>query len=180
MNFGYEGYDKIDKRVYKLNKPIHFNHFEVIRGICTKTNLIKSLKKYYDSCDGAKQSNYSLFDTTPTTYAIARATDDREIANFMHRFRELVTGGSKHERVPVKHCEENLWIVKPAALNQGRGIEVFRKLRDITEFIFQKNQKESFWVVQKYIEKPFLYKTRKFDIRIWAAVTDDYRIFVHK
>lgn len=65
----------------------------------------------------------------------------------MHRFREIVTGGSKHERVPNKHCVENLWIVKPASLNQGRGIEVFRKLRDITEFIFQRNQKESFWVV---------------------------------
>ena len=65
----------------------------------------------------------------------------------MQRFREIVTGGSKHERVPVKHCAENLWIVKPAALNQGKGIEVFRKLKDITEFIFQKNQKESFWVV---------------------------------
>ena len=54
----------------------------------------------------------------------------------MHRFREIITGGTKHEREPVKHCSENLWIVKPAALNQGRGIEVFRKLRDITEFIF--------------------------------------------
>lgn len=98
----------------------------------------------------------------------------------MHRFRELINGGSKNERVPVKHCQENMWIVKPAALNQGRGIEVFTKLRDITEFIFQKNQQESFWVVQKYIEKPFLYKTRKFDIRIWAAVTDDYKIYIHK
>jgi len=73
-----------------------------------------------------------------------------------------------------------MWVVKPAALNQGRGIEVFRNLRDITEFIYQKNQKESFWVVQKYIEKPFLYKTRKFDIRMWALVTEDFRIFVYR
>lgn len=35
-------------------------------------------------------------------------------------------------------------------------------------------------MVQKYIEKPFLYKTRKFDIRMWAIVTDDFRIYVYK
>lgn len=26
-----------------------FNHFENIRGICTKTGLVRSLKKYYHS-----------------------------------------------------------------------------------------------------------------------------------
>jgi hypothetical protein len=43
----------------------------------------------------------------------------------MQRFREIASGGSKNERVPLKHCVENMWVVKPAALNQGRGIEVF-------------------------------------------------------
>jgi tubulin---tyrosine ligase len=72
-----------------------------------------------------------------------------------------------------------MWVVKPAALNQGKGIEVMKNLRDITEFIFQKNQKDSFWVIQKYIEKPFLYRDRKFDIRIWALVTHDFQIYVY-
>jgi len=72
-----------------------------------------------------------------------------------------------------------MWVVKPAALNQGKGIEVFKNLRDITEFIFQKNQKDSFWVIQKYIEKPFLYRDRKFDIRIWCLVTHDFQIYVY-
>jgi Tubulin-tyrosine ligase family len=133
---GFGGYDKVDKRLTASSKPFIFNHFEVIRGICTKTNLIKSLRSYYEESPLAREAKYSLFDTTPTTFVIARATDDKEIQQFMHRFREIIAGGSKNERVPNKHCTENMWVVKPAALNQGRGIEVFKNLRDITEFIY--------------------------------------------
>lgn len=44
-------------------------------------------------------------------------------------------GFARKERVPAKHCEENIWIVKPEGLNQGRGIEVFRNLKEIQFFI---------------------------------------------
>lgn len=35
-------------------------------------------------------------------------------------------------------------------------------------------------MVQKYVEHPFLFNGRKFDIRVWAVVTDDYRIYFYK
>jgi len=79
VNLGFSGYDKVDKRLSTNSSPFIFNHFEVIRGICTKTNLIKSLKSYYEGLEAAKSAHYSLFDTTPTTFVIARATDDRDI-----------------------------------------------------------------------------------------------------
>lgn len=63
-----------------------------------------------------------------------------------------------------------MWLVKPANLNQGRGIEIFRKLSQITQFLGSKPL-NSLWVVQKYIEKPLLYHGRKFDIRVWVLVT---------
>lgn len=65
----------------------------------------------------------------------------------MYRYREILQGGSKNEKVPHKHCQENMWVLKPAAMNQGKGIEVFHRLRDIVEFIYEKNGKETFWVV---------------------------------
>jgi len=80
------GYNNLNKRL--LAKPrFVFNHFEVIRGICTKTNLITSLRAYYEGLDAAKAAGYTLFDSTPTTFVIARASEEREVYQFMKRFR---------------------------------------------------------------------------------------------
>ena len=140
LNFNFKQYDDLDHRLETNRQPILFNHLEVNRGICTKTMLIKSLTAYYENNETAANAKYTVFDTTPTTYVIARNVDDHEINKFMHRFREISRGGSKYERVPVKHCVSNMWLVKPASLNQGRGIEIFKNMRDISEFIFQKHQ----------------------------------------
>ena len=107
----------MEERLEASKKPFMFNHLEVNRGICTKTMLIKSLTNYYDNNETAVNARYSVFDTTPTTFVIARNVDDHEINKFMHRFREISRGGSRYERVPVKHCSSNMWLVKPASLN---------------------------------------------------------------
>lgn len=73
-----------------------------------------------------------------------------------------------------------MWLVKPANNNQGKGIEVFRTMRDISDYIFRSNTQVKQWVVQKYVEKPFLFNNRKFDVRVWAIVTEDFRIFFYK
>jgi len=82
INLGFEGYHKIDKRMTVNSSPFIFNHFEVIHGICTKTNLIKSLRNYYENNEEAKLSGYSLFDSTPTTYIISAEAGEKEILYF--------------------------------------------------------------------------------------------------
>jgi tubulin--tyrosine ligase len=62
-----------------------------------------------------------------------------------------------------------MWLIKPAAMNQGKGIELSNSLKEIIRYIASRSP-FSTWVVQKYIEKPMLYKGRKFDIRIWATI----------
>lgn len=71
-----------------------------------------------------------------------------------------------------------MWVVKPASLNQGRGIDVLRNVKDITDLV--RNKKDQYWVIQKYIERPLLYNNRKFDIRVWVLVTDDFRIYFYR
>jgi hypothetical protein len=72
-----------------------------------------------------------------------------------------------------------MWLVKPANLNQGRGIEIFRSLKQILSFLGSKPL-NSLWVVQKYIEKPLLYYGRKFDIRVWVIVTGGNEIYFYR
>ena len=60
-----------------------------------------------------------------------------------------------------------MWLVKPANENQGKGIKIFHELDHIVRFL-ESSIKFSYWVIQKYLEKPLLYKGRKFDIRLWA------------
>lgn len=43
-------------------------------------------------------------------------------------------GKTVYFTVRMKHCKENMWLVKSADLNQGRGIEIFKKLQDIETF----------------------------------------------
>lgn len=35
----------------------------------------------------------------------------------------------------------------------------------------------TYWVIQKYLERPLLYKGRKFDIRVWATYTSSHDLY---
>lgn len=52
-----------------------------------------------------------------------------------------------------------------------------KNMRDIVETIQKK--KDLYWVIQKYIERPFLYKQRKFDIRVWVLLNDQFDIYFY-
>ncbi|MDR3581698.1 MAG: hypothetical protein P4L67_00280 [Candidatus Pacebacteria bacterium] len=156
------------------------NHLENIKGICTKTGLIKSLRRFYKSTPEAMASNYTVHETTPSTFVIQPNCQDAEYQGFVQHFRDLEKHVYKREKVPAKHCVDNLWLIKPAAMNQGRGIEIFKNdLAGMKKFIESKQQ-NSYWVVQKYIERPLLYNGRKFDIRMWAVMTWKGELFYYR
>lgn len=96
----------------------------------------------------------------------------------MARYHELRKNAldSYKERMPAKHCMDNVWMVKPANENQGKGIKMFRDLDSINRFLESKLQ-YTYWVIQKYIEKPMLYNGRKFDIRVWAVSTSNHDFY---
>ena len=59
--------------------------------------------------------------------------------------------------------KRKVFIVKPEASSQGRGIFLIRKIEDI-------NLSERY-VVQDYLSEPYLIDDLKFDLRIYVLVT---------
>ena len=162
--------------------PIFFNHFDQNKVICTKDGLIKSLTGYYETNESALRAQYSVWDTTPRTFLIERnAMGINEMNQFVAYYREMSSKNYNVERgLPKKHCEQNMWVVKPSSLNRGRKIGIFKHLKNIQDYIFASNSSVRDWVVQKYIEKPLLYNGRKFDIRVWVLVTADFKIYMYR
>ncbi|XP_045194164.2 probable tubulin polyglutamylase TTLL9 isoform X3 [Mercenaria mercenaria] len=137
-------------------KILHFrNHYELTRKNLMVKNL-KRLRKQTEREMGKKEAE--SFDFFPTTY---------ELPSEYHIFVE-----------EFKKNPGIIWIMKPAAKSQGRGIFLFRKLKDITDWkkgeyqpLTDPNREvPETYVVQRYIENPYLIGGRKFDIRVYVLV----------
>ena len=112
------GYHRMNLRQKNNQEQLILNHFEFNGCICTKSGLVRTLKKYYDDLKEAKASGYTIFDSTPTTFLISMIGGDSEyLGNFINRYREIEKGMARKERTPLKHCTENIWLVKPENMN---------------------------------------------------------------
>ena len=161
------------------NNHIVINHLDNIKSISTKDKLIHSLRKFYTHSPGAVAAHYSLHDTTPTTFIVQSNCYDTDFTAFVQRFNELALKNYTKERMPPKHCEKNMWLVKPCGQNQGRGIEIFSSVPEIRKFLLSKPSLTA-WIVQKYIERPMLYNGRKLDIRVWAIITHKRELYFYR
>ncbi|CAG5134372.1 unnamed protein product, partial [Candidula unifasciata] len=144
--------------LHEHQKILHFrNHYELTRKNLMVKNL-KRLRKQVERDQGKTEAN--MFDFYPSTY---------ELPSEYHIFVE-----------EFKRSPGMIWIMKPAAKSQGRGIFLFRKLKEITDWRkgeyqplcdpnIAKDLPETY-VVQRYIDNPYLIGGRKFDIRIYVLV----------
>jgi len=141
----------------KLN---HFrNHYELTRKNLMAKNL-KRLKKQVEREHGKLEA--MKFDFFPATF---------ELPAEYHMFVE------EFKKNPGK-----LWIMKPIAKSQGKGIFLFKRLKDITEWRKEdyyramdekKEDREhpEAYIVQRYLDNPYLIGGRKFDLRVYVLVT---------
>ncbi|XP_015684586.1 probable tubulin polyglutamylase TTLL9, partial [Protobothrops mucrosquamatus] len=135
----------------------HFrNHYELTRKNYTVKNL-KRLRKQLERESGKLEA--TKCDFFPKTFEMPS-----EYHLFVEEFR-------KNPGIT--------WIMKPVARSQGRGIFLFRKLKDVIDWrkdaVRPDDQKDDIpvenYVAQRYIENPYLIGGRKFDLRVYVLVT---------
>lgn len=137
----------------------HFrNHYEISR----KNLMAKNLKRLRKQLEKESKLEAAKCDFFPTTF---------ELPSDYHIFVE-----------EFKKNPGTIWIMKPAGKAQGKGIFLFRKLKDITEwkkdnYLHSREEEKSereppeTYVVQRYLERPYLIGGKKFDIRVYILVT---------
>ncbi|XP_068198943.1 probable tubulin polyglutamylase TTLL9 [Antennarius striatus] len=142
-----------------MKEHMRINHFPNHYELSHKNLMVKNLKRYQrnlerDTC----RLEASKCDFFPSTFALPS-----EYHLFLEEF---------------KRNPGSIWIMKPVAKSQGKGIFLFKKLKDMdwkkdrTRSEEQKDAtQEENYVVQRYIEKPYLINGRKFDLRVYVLVT---------
>ncbi|XP_028047783.1 probable tubulin polyglutamylase TTLL9 [Monomorium pharaonis] len=143
------------KKLRPYQRVPHFrNHYELTR----KNYLYRNLKRYRKALIRAgKTAEARISDAMPVTFELP--SDYRMFVEEYHKQQGAT------------------WIVKPVASSQGKGIFLFRKLKDLVEWKSKgvKSQQSGIptdiYVVQKYIDNPYLIAGRKFDLRIYVLVT---------
>ena len=136
------------EKLSKMKPYQKINHFPGMYALARKNYLAKNLnriRKFYPK-------DYSFF---PRTWLIPA-----EYSELVMQFN-----GKKHKKV---------FIVKPEASCQGRGIFLTKKIDDFSL--------EDRYVVQEYLHRPFLIDSLKFDLRIYVLVAgcDPLRIYLHE
>jgi len=129
------------------------NHFPGMMEICRKATLARNLK----TMRRMHPKDYAFF---PRSWSLPE-----EMCEWRAECRQRRSEG---RRVT--------YIVKPDAGAMGRGIHLVQREEDLD----LSNPDFNGWVVQEYIDKPFLIDQYKFDLRLYVLVTcvDPLRIYL--
>ena len=120
-----------------LSKYQRINHFPRSNELTRKDLLYKNLSKLKELFPGTK------FDFLPESYILPN---------------EFTFLKDRMDKNP-----NQLWIIKPVASSQGRGIFLTKNIKDIPS-----NHQT---IASRYISNPFLINKKKFDLRIYVFVT---------
>ena len=145
-----------DKLTINSSTVRSHNKLEFNQIISDKKELYLSLKNYYSAI------GENIFNCTPRTFHITTGESDPEFLKFsQHYFNETK--------------KKTTWIIKPGEnSNRGNGIIICDSLSQIQSELKNNPYPETgehTFIIQKYIDKPFLVHKRKFDIRLYTLVT---------
>lgn len=135
------------------------NKLECNHHLSNKKALFINMRMYYDALE------MDPYEHIPLTFHIKEGESEEEFRQFEENFKELAASGCR-----------NIWILKPGEnTNRGTGISLCGSVAEVREEMRSlaavSEGKLRTFILQKYIEKPFLINKRKFDIRLYTLVT---------
>jgi len=134
--------------------------------LSNKKALFYNLKIYYE----ALQNGVKWWHKLPLTFHVKEGLQDAQFLKFQAFFNGEESLEESYDET-IKSLGKQIWIVKPGEnTNRGCGIQVCKELQQIKDIVKNCGQSRSY-IIQKYIEKPLLYKGRKFDIRCYTLMT---------
>jgi tubulin polyglutamylase TTLL5 len=137
-----------DKEYQGLHELQRVNHFPGSTELTRKDRICVHF-------DRMARRFGSQFNFLPETYVLPRQVDE-----FLDHYQN-----SNH-----------IWIVKPNASSQGKGIFLLKNLDDLP------NGEGDISVVSRYIDNPYLIQGLKFDLRVYVLVTsfEPLRAYVYR
>lgn len=153
-----------------FEEHMRVNHFPRFYELTRKNLLAKNLKRFIKMKKSSKSQDVELRDQIDQIMSFFPTTYD--LPDQWHMFVEEFKKERNHNR-----ADKPIWIMKPVSKSQGRGIFLFRDLKDIQDWKRDgKEKKENAeeaetYIVQRYIEQPLLIGGKKFDMRIYVLVT---------
>ena len=142
------------------------NRLEHNYHISNKKCLFYNMRSFFEYLDE------DPFQYIPVTFHIRNGTKDPEYQNFLAYYKQRQEQIEANPKLKMR----NIWIIKPGEYtNRGNGISICKELSEIeteiSEEVTRKRGGRRTYIVQQYIDKPFLYKKRKFDIRCFMLLT---------
>ncbi|XP_048873581.1 probable tubulin polyglutamylase TTLL9 isoform X1 [Brienomyrus brachyistius] len=143
-----------------MEEHVRICHFRNYYELTRKNLMVKNLKRYRKTLEReVGHMEAAKCDFFPCTF---------ELPSEYHLFVE-----------EFKRNPKSTWIMKPVARSQGKGIFLFRKLKDIMDWKKDGSRLEEqrdeaqveSYVAQRYIENPYLIGGRKFDLRVYVLVS---------
>ncbi|XP_069810361.1 tubulin--tyrosine ligase [Dendropsophus ebraccatus] len=155
------------------------NYYRGADKLCRKASLVKLIKtspELSGSC--------TWF---PESYVIYPTNQKSPVAKVRNGLQDLINSTRTDEREEFLESfngrkesgKGNVWIAKSSSGAKGEGILISSDATQLLDFIDNQGQVH---VIQKYLENPLLLEPghRKFDIRSWVLVDNQYNIFLYR
>ncbi len=110
---------------------------------------------------------------TPETYILNDYSWSSVLSDVAHS--HYMTQQTLEDEVPGL-----AWILKPALLNNGQHIKIFKHLSAIEAHMLHPNRLGGPHVLQRYISNPDLYEKRKYSLRFFVVITQEAGAFLYQ